>query len=302
MPTHPLNPYHGRFAPSPSGPLHLGSLINAVASYCQARKNDGLWFVRIENIDPPREVAGAADKILSTLETFGLHWDGEVLYQNDRTDAYQAAMQQLQQVNLVYPCACSRREIAAVAEMGTEGPIYPQTCRNGLKGRPEHNWRFKAPDQVIHFSDVIFRQQSQNVAQEIGDFIVKRAGGYFAYQLGVVVDDAYQGITEVVRGADILLSTARQIALQTALGYHHPNYLHHPVALQPDGDKLSKSKLAPDIATLDAMQALRFALAFLRQPLPEAADAIGDPESLLEWAVKHWDSHLISQENHVVDI
>jgi len=224
--------YRGRFAPSPSGPLHFGSLVAALGSYLDAKAHGGEWLVRIEDIDTPRNVPGAADDILRTLERFGLEWDGPVLYQSFRIDAYEAALEELRRCNLVFPCGCSRKDV---------GDRYPGTCRLGLTGRlGTPSWRFRVHGETVHFIDRRLGPQSQNVEDYVGDFVLKRADGLFAYQLAVVVDDAFQGITDVVRGEDLLDSTARQILLQSALSLPQPQYLHLPIVLNDTGQKLSK--------------------------------------------------------------
>ncbi|WP_428634642.1 tRNA glutamyl-Q(34) synthetase GluQRS, partial [Sedimenticola sp.] len=211
--------YCGRFAPSPSGPLHFGSLIAAMGSYLDAKKNHGNWLIRIEDIDPPREVAGAADKIIDTLDRFGFEWDEPVLYQSTRYTAYQDALHELQKEKLLYQCICSRSDIQAHGLQGVEGAKYPGTCRkrgfdNSTYAPQRSALRIVTGDQPISFVDGLRGTICQNIAQDIGDFILKRADGLFAYQLAVVIDDAYQGITDVVRGADLLTSTPRQIYLQ----------------------------------------------------------------------------------------
>lgn len=224
--------YRGRFAPSPTGPLHFGSLVTALGSYLDAKAHGGEWLVRMEDIDTPRVVPGAADDILRTLERFGLEWDGPVLYQSSRIAAYEAALDDLRNRSLVFPCGCSRKEV---------GERYPGTCRTGLRGRIETpSWRFRVNDETVGFVDRRLGPQTQNVAEYVGDFVLRRADGLFAYQLAVVVDDAFQGITDVVRGEDLLDSTARQILLQHVLGLPEPRYLHLPVVLNSSGQKLSK--------------------------------------------------------------
>jgi glutamyl-Q tRNA(Asp) synthetase len=225
----------GRFAPSPTGSLHLGSLAAAVASWLFARAANGRWLVRIEDIDTPRVVPGSAEEILGALQRYGLDWDGEVVWQSQRTALYEEALQRLRTSGLVYDCACSRADLqrAASAPLGAE-PVYPGTCRNGLPaGKASRAIRFRAGDETM------------------GDFIVRRADGLFAYQLAVVVDDAEQGVTQVVRGADLLDSTARQIALQRALGYPTPEYTHIALVTNPDGSKLGKRDGALPLPTLD---------------------------------------------------
>ena len=223
--------YRGRFAPSPTGPLHFGSLVAAVASWLDARAAGGEWLLRIEDLDAARTVAGMADDILRTLEAFGLHWDGEVAWQSRRTDLYEAALARLRAAHLVYRCRCSRREVSDSGLSGPEGPIYPGTCRAlRLPEAVEAAERMIAAEAPLAFEDRVQGRIEQSVARDIGDFVLKRRDGRHAYQLAVVVDDAAQGITDVVRGADLLWSTPRQIALQRALGYPTPRYLHVPVA------------------------------------------------------------------------
>lgn len=241
----------GRFAPSPTGPLHLGSLVAAVGSWLYARHDDGQWLVRMEDLDTPRLVPGSADEILRALERYALTWDGEVVYQSQRIPLYEAALNELRSKNLVFDCACSR------AEMGEEA-IYPGTCRNGIPaGRAPRAVRFRG-------------------SGEVDDFVVKRADGIFAYQLAVVVDDAAQGVTQVVRGADLLSSTPRQIALRQALGYPTPEYVHLPLVLDPDGKKLGKRDGALPLPSLDeahVRETLAWALRFLNIEVPPAPPA-----------------------------
>jgi len=232
----------GRFAPSPTGPLHLGSLVAAVGSRLLARRAGGRWLVRMEDLDAGRVVAGSAEAILETLRRYGLGWDGEVVVQSQRIALYERALETLRERGLVYDCACSRAELrsAASAPVGREA-VYPGTCRNGIPaGRVARAVRFRVPRGVIGFDDLLKGRVEENVAEETGDFVVKRADGVFAYQLAVVVDDAEQGVTQVVRGGDLLTSTPRQIALQRALALPTPEYAHVPLALNPDGSKVSK--------------------------------------------------------------
>jgi glutamyl-Q tRNA(Asp) synthetase len=243
----------GRFAPSPTGPLHLGSLVAAVGSWLFARRAGGRWLVRIEDIDTPRVVPGSAEEILAALVRYGLDWDGEIVWQSRRTSLYEAALATLRAKGLVYDCACSRADLqrAASAPLGRE-PVYPGTCRNGLPpGKSARAIRFRAPDEAIAFDDCIAGHVEENVAQQTGDFVVRRADGLFAYQLAVVVDDAEQGITQIVRGADLLTSTPRQIALQRALGYPTPEYAHLPLVVNRDGSKLGKRDGALPLPALD---------------------------------------------------
>ena len=253
--------YVGRFAPSPTGPLHAGSIVAALASWLDARAHHGRWLVRIEDIDKPREQPGAAESILETLRHLGLVWDDSPSWQSQRLEAYGAALRSLVSKGLTYPCACTRSEIAdsqrsvatganSQAVRGVERP-YPGTCRNGLApGRTARSWRIRLPDQaIVQFDDRWQGWQQQDVANEVGDFVLQRADGLFAYQLAVVVDDGAQGITDVIRGADLLGSTARQRLLGRALGLADLRYLHVPVVLAADGEKLSKQNgaIAVDI-------------------------------------------------------
>jgi len=274
--------YRGRFAPSPTGPLHFGSLIAAVASYCQARSRQGEWLLRIENLDSPREVPGASDDIIRTLEAFGFRWDAAVSYQQDRHDYYLAALETLTQQQLIYPCTCSRKQTAK-----RSASIYPGTCRNGpLSGQPIRSWRIRTNARTIQFNDSI-QGKVKVPLSEIGDFVLKRGDGIYSYQLTVAVDDALQGITEVVRGFDLLDSTPRQIYVQQQLNYSSPDYAHHPVAIDASGNKLSKQNLAPAIKPQDAQQQLYHALHFLGQT-PPAELASESLETIWTWAIAHW--------------
>lgn len=280
--------YIGRFAPSPTGPLHFGSLVAAVASYLEAKRAGGKWLVRMEDLDGPREMPGAADDILRTLQAFGLHWDDSVVYQSQRLAHYAEALDRLQQRGLVYPCACSRKEIADSAMSGIDGLVYPGTCRDGLPaGRQPRAWRIRVEDTEIGFRDRIQGLLSQNLARDIGDFVLKRADGFFAYQLAVVVDDGLQGVTDIVRGADLLDSTPRQIYLQQLLGLPPTSYTHVPVAANQRGEKLSKQTLARPLDPHQPQQQLWQALDYLRQnPWPELRQAsLG---TLWSWALTHW--------------
>ncbi len=306
----PRNQYRGRFAPSPTGPLHFGSLAAAVGSYLDAKHNHGTWFLRIEDLDTPRCVPGAADDILRTLEAFGLYWDDEagwalpatkktmpggarpaVLHQSKRTAAYEETLHRLKEIGAVYACACTRKEIADSATHGIEGYVYPGTCRSGLShplsADRAPSWRVRTNSQPLEFFDGLQGHQAQNLEKEIGDFVVKRADGLFAYQLAVVVDDAFQGITHVVRGADLLLSTARQIHLQRLLGFPTPSYMHLPIAVNAQGEKLSKQTLAPSIGKGDAVATLLEVLEFLKQQ-PPGELRHGSIHEVLEWAVTNW--------------
>jgi glutamyl-Q tRNA(Asp) synthetase len=280
--------YIGRFAPSPTGPLHFGSLIAAVASYLEAQKASGQWLVRMEDLDAPREMPGAAADILRTLEAFGFAWDGPVVYQSQRLDHYNAAIDTLRERGLVYPCACSRKEIADSATSGIDGLIYPGTCSHGLPAdKAPRAWRLRVKDEEIGFRDRIQGLLSQNLVRDIGDFVLKRADGIFAYQLAVVVDDALQGVTDIVRGADLLDSTPRQIYLQSTLGLPKTSYTHVPVAANQQGEKLSKQTLAEPLDMTQAQLQLWQALDFLKQnPWQELKHA--SLPTLWSWAKTHW--------------
>lgn len=282
--------YIGRFAPSPTGPLHFGSLIAAVASYCDARKNNGKWLLRMEDLDRPRAVKGAADTILQQLETFGFEWDGPVLYQSQRDSFYNEAHEILKAKQLIYPCTCTRKEIAdSSTNIGIEGVIYPGTClQHPIKPHAAIAWRIKTDTSMISFEDEIQGKINQTLSADIGDFILKRADGLFAYQLAVVVDDAAQGITNIVRGADLLDSTPRQIYLQRMLSYQTPHYAHIPVAANATGEKLSKQTLAKPIVDPYAIELIIDALDFLGQR-PENSLKHAALKDIWHWAISHWD-------------
>jgi glutamyl-Q tRNA(Asp) synthetase len=262
--------YRGRFAPSPSGTLHFGSLFTAIASYADARAHNGIWLVRIEDLDHTRCIPGAAAAILRTLSAFGLRWDEPVRYQHDRSSAYQTALAQLAAANLTYPCGCSRADLARSGRPGIEGAIYPGTCRNGIAaGRTARTIRLRTATSPMAFIDRIQGQQTQNIAEMIGDFVLRRADGIHAYQLAVVVDDAWQQITQVVRGADLLLSTPRQLLLQRHLELAPPQYAHVPLLVDNGGRKLSKSLAAAPVDPNQPLPTLHRAWALLGQePLP----------------------------------
>jgi glutamyl-Q tRNA(Asp) synthetase len=293
-------PYRGRFAPSPTGPLHFGSLVAAVGSYLEAISHDGAWLIRMEDIDPPREMPGAADAILRTLEAYGFEWDGPVLYQSRRGDVYDAILEKLNNDGLLYPCACTRKEIADSALPGIEGSIYPGICRQGLPaGRTPRAIRVRVNAVDIEFEDAIQGTMRQNLARDIGDFVLKRADGFFAYQLAVVVDDAAQGITHVVRGSDLLDSTPRQMYLQQLLGWSTPSYAHLPIATNIAGEKLSKQTLAEALGLSQPCPALWQALDFLGQQPPQslAKENLAD---LWKWAVAHWHIDRIPKRRAIV--
>ena len=283
-------PYIGRFAPSPTGPLHAGSLVAALASWLDARAHGGRWLVRFEDVDTPRCPPGTAELILGQLAACGLHADEAPWWQSQRGAAYQAALQRLLDAGLAYPCACTRSDIdAAWAARGVVHErhaerVYPGTCRGGLHGRPARAWRFRA-EGVVHWHDRRLGAMQQDVGREVGDFVLRRADGLWAYQLAVVVDDAEQGITHVVRGEDLADNTARQILLQRALGVATPAYLHTPLVLAADGHKLSKQNGARALDLRDPLAALRAAAAVLG--LADVGEA-HDTAAWLAAAVPAW--------------
>ncbi len=284
----------GRFAPSPTGPLHLGSLVAAVGAWLFARQARGAFLVRLEDLDAARVVPSAAEEILRALELYGLESDGPVAVQSRRTPIYEAALEALRARNLLYPCGCTRAELERVAsaplpgDPGDSGPAYPGTCREGLPaGRSPRSLRFRVPAGEVSFDDVVFGLRRQNVLREVGDFVVRRADGPFAYQLAVVVDDADQGVTQVARGADLLSSTPRQIALLRSLGLAVPSYAHLPLVVGPDGAKIGKRDGALPLAELDerrVRKTLAAALALLGQ---DAED--GAPREMLDQALSRFD-------------
>lgn len=280
--------YHGRFAPTPSGPLHFGSLVAALGSYLDAKKSGGTWHVRIDDIDPPRVAKGAADSILRCLEHFGLYWDGPVVRQSQRYNGYHSAMHALSRDRLIYSCACSRKEVSEAGTAGIDGPVYPGTCRiDGGEKRVARALRVIVPDNPIVFDDRLQGVIAQNLARVIGDFVVYRADHVYAYHLACVVDDAEQGITDIVRGADLVDSTPRQIYLQRALGFVTPRYLHLPIVLNAAGKKLAKQTRAPDVSTLALIPTLRDALLFLGQEIADEA-TFSSTHELLDYAVRGW--------------
>ena len=289
--------YRGRFAPSPTGPLHFGSLVAALGSWLDARAHGGEWLVRIEDIDPPREVAGASDAILRSLEAHHLYWDGSVLYQHTRGEAYRAALDTLHRNGQLYPCTCTRKQIADLQQLhGQPSNLYPGTCRARRQIPLEaHALRINTTNSVIGFEDRIQGRQQQDVEHETGDFVVRRADGLFAYQLAVVVDDGEQGITDIVRGSDLLDNTPRQILLQRMLRLPTPRYAHLPVAVNAAGQKLSKQTFAPALDDRQPVIALQQALRFLGYLLPaELTEACVD--ELLMWACSHWQINQVPRQ------
>ncbi len=266
--TAPQRPaYRGRFAPSPTGPLHVGSLVAALASWLDARAHGGTWLVRIEDLDPPRTVAGAAEDIVATLCAFGLESDEPIVRQGQRGARYEAALAVLQSSGLVYGCACSRRDSEEIAaQSGLTAGVYPGTCRAGTHGRPVRALRVRVPAEVVAFDDRAYGRFAQALEREVGDFVVRRADGLWAYQLAVAVDDAAQGITDIVRGADLLDNTPRQIFLQRALRLPTPRYLHVPIVTNAAGEKLSKQTGAAALDRADVLGALERAWRHLGFP------------------------------------
>lgn len=296
--------YRGRFAPSPTGSLHFGSLVAAVGSYLEATAQQGEWLVRIEDIDPPREVAGAADDILDTLEHYGFAWDGPVLRQSDRHDAYIAALEQLD--TMVYPCHCSRKEIAAVAVTRNDsGLVYPGTCRPENRGkndeerRPLRSLRLRCSGE-FHFTDGIYGPQSIDLDTDCGDIVLRRVDGFFSYQLAVAVDDLYQGISHVVRGVDLLGSTPRQRYIMHCLGHETPHYSHLPLVVNEHGDKLSKQNLAQALPRDNVAGTLCAALQFLGQK-PPAELAQCSPDDVWQWAKHHWQITHVEKQYIVIN-
>ena len=278
--------YVGRFAPSPSGPLHFGSLLAAVASYLEARQKHGKWLLRIENIDPPREQAGADQLIVRTLENYGFQWDGQPVYQSNTDGAHRAAAAQLINAGLAYPCGCSRRDLRGQLA-GPLGTIYPGTCRNGTTA-DEFAVRLRVTTEPVRFLDGLQGQVTQHLESESGDFIICRRDGLIAYHLAVVVDDYEQGVTEIVRGIDLMDSTPRQIYLQRALGFGTPDYLHIPVVVNDGEQKLSKLTGAPALPDDNPGPVLAAALGALQQTVPEDLQRM-EIAQIWDWAIAHWD-------------
>lgn len=280
--------YRGRFAPSPTGPLHFGSLVAAAGSFLEARARGGDWLVRMEDLDLPRIVPGAADDILLALQACGMEWDGTIVHQSARHDAYHSALHRLHDRGLVYPCACSRREIADSAVTGIEGPVYPGTCRAGLApGKTARALRLSTRGAAVAFDDALQGRIAHDLERESGDFVLYRADDVYAYQLAVVVDDAEQDITDIVRGADLLGSTPRQIYLQQLLGFPQPRYVHLPVAVNAAGEKLSKQTFAAPVDAAKPLPALVAALSFLGQQPPDEL-ARGTVREFWDWAMRNW--------------
>ncbi len=275
--------YVGRFAPSPTGPLHFGSLLAALASFLDARANGGAWLVRVEDLDPPREPAGSAELILDQLHSLGMQWDGNVLYQSSRLDAYAQALERLRAEGLCYPCDCTRLQIRAM------GNVYDGSCRDrSHPPKKPHAIRLRTDAIELGFEDAIQGEFSQQLATDVGDFVLLRKDELFAYQLAVVVDDAFQDITHVVRGWDLLDSTPRQMYLQRRLDLDLLRYAHIPIIVDEQGQKLSKQAFAPSIETNKASAAIFRALQLLGQSPPREIEK-ENPDAILQWAIPNWD-------------
>jgi len=276
--------YRGRFAPSTTGQLHLGSLYTAVASFLEARSQHGKWLVRIDDIDHLRNVKGSADDILKTLDAFGLYWDESIYYQSQQLNHYQAIVESLLQQKKAYPCTCTRKALAALNNQN----IYPRLCLDqSISLDKPHALRIKTQPQKIRFNDGLHGVQSHNIEQQYGDFIIKRKDKIIAYQLAVVIDDEQQQITNVVRGLDLLDSTPRQLYLQQLLGYSSPQYLHVPIITDENGDKLSKQTFAQAINKDNPAATLFYVLQLLNQSPPSLLEKSSIPE-ILDWAITHW--------------
>lgn len=294
-------PYVGRFAPSPTGLLHIGSLLTALASYADARAHGGRWLVRMEDLDPPREQAGAAAHILHTLEAFGFEWDGDVMYQSTRHEAYRAALDSLIAQDIAYPCYCSRKDWHAAARLGADGFVYNGNCADAAKRAVSDKtpaWRIRTPERETAFCDRIVGAYGQHLARDIGDFVLLRADGFWAYQLAVVVDDAAQGISHIVRGQDLLVSTPRQLYLEQCLNAPQPQYAHLPLLLNAAGQKWSKQTLAPALDLGRRETLLRQVMAYLQLPPAPATDNLRD---LLQWACVHWRIEAVPRQSIITE-
>lgn len=278
-------PYVGRFAPTPSGGLHLGSLVIALASYLDAKSLGGEWHVRIHDLASNTPVVGATQNILQTLELFGLEWDGEVFYQSQRSEIYEAVVAKLLNNGLAYACSCSRKELENYL-------IYPNFCRDTLKPRQEAAIRIRVPTLTYQFNDRVQGDLAQQLAEQVGDFIIQHKEGFIAYQLADVIDDAAQGITNIIRGADLLDSTPRQLYLQELLGYSSPSYLHVPRVLGGDGYEAGSSKCLPTLTVAQTSRLLLKALTLLGQS-PELQLVNECPQHILDWAISQWKAEKI---------
>ncbi|SDZ58163.1 tRNA glutamyl-Q(34) synthetase GluQRS [Pseudomonas sp. NFIX28] len=278
--------YIGRFAPTPSGHLHFGSLVAALASYLDARAVGGRWLLRMEDLDPPREEPGAQAAILKALESYGFEWDGEMVRQSERHAAYAEVLNRLFNQGLAYACTCSRKQLEPYHG------IYPGLCRNAGHDQENAAIRLRVPELEYRFTDRVQGEFRQHLGREVGDFVIRRRDGLYAYQLAVVLDDAWQGVTDIVRGADLLDSTPRQLYLQELLGLPQPRYLHVPLITQPDGHKLGKSYRSPPLAADQATPQLLRALRALGQKT-DSEMVHASPQEVLGWGIEHWDALLI---------
>jgi glutamyl-Q tRNA(Asp) synthetase len=293
--TTPGSSYIGRFAPSPSGPLHFGSLLAALASFLDARANNGQWILRMEDLDPPREPEGAAEEILDQLLHLGLEWDGEVLYQSQRLPDYQLALQQLSNQGLCFACDCTRPQIRAM------GSVYNGACRHRLTPPPgDHAIRLQVEAKTIAFEDLVQGHYQQQLEQEVGDFVIKRKDGLFAYQLAVVIDDALQQVSHVIRGYDLLDSTPRQVYLQQCLGLPTPVYGHIPVIVNQQGQKLSKQHFAKPIESAQDSKLIFRALQFLGQAPPQTLRGAASTTQL-QWAIENWHIQAVPKLANIPD-
>lgn len=278
--------YIGRFAPTPSGHLHFGSLVAALASYLDARAVGGRWLLRMEDLDPPREEPGAQAAIIKALESYGFEWDGEMVRQSERHAAYAEVLDRLFNQGLAYACTCSRKQLEPYHG------IYPGLCRNAGHGQEDAAIRLRVPELEYRFTDRVQGEFRQHLGRDVGDFVIRRRDGLYAYQLAVVLDDAWQGVTDIVRGADLLDSTPRQLYLQELLGLPQPRYLHVPLITQPDGHKLGKSYRSPPLAADHATPLLLRALRALGQKT-DSEMVHASPREVLSWGIEHWDALLI---------
>lgn len=298
--------YRGRFAPSPSGPLHFGSLVAALGSFLQARSQSGEWLVRIEDLDPPREMPGADKMILECLQSHGLTWDGQVEYQSRRQDAYHEALTRLEKKQLLFNCSCSRKTLREYGEQhidknfDSNAAIYPGICRDLNQSHKDCAVRIKVNSQQIMFADKVFGLIAQDLENDVGDFVLKRRDGLIAYQLAVVVDDIWQGITEVVRGVDLLDSTPRQLYLYQCLDARPPDYLHLPLAVASDGKKLSKQTHAQSVNQSDARENLINAMTCLG--MNPGSKLIAQPvDAILNWGISNWNTEKIPNQNFIIE-
>ncbi|MGR9051412.1 MAG: tRNA glutamyl-Q(34) synthetase GluQRS [Gammaproteobacteria bacterium] len=291
--------YTGRFAPSPTGPLHAGSLFTALASFLDARNHDGRWLVRIDDIDEPRNVAGASNEILRTLENFGLHWDGEVYFQSRQLERYRDRLEFLKQVKLIYPCTCSRKTLAYSRTNKNRPDYYPGYCKTQtFPQNAAHAVRIRVDNETVGFEDFLHGRISEKPSERFGDFIIQRKDRIFSYQFTVVLDDDAQQVTHIVRGSDLLDSTARQLYLQRQMGLPPPVYMHVPLIVDRNGDKLSKQTLAKAVDRNHPRHVIYKMLELLRQaPPPELADC--SLTEILDWGIRHWRPETLIDVNTV---